>query len=30
KNGLNHGIWKYYKEGRFLFDEIFPRPEDKN
>lgn len=30
RNGVNYGVWNYYKEGRFLFDETFPRPEDKN
>jgi antitoxin component YwqK of YwqJK toxin-antitoxin module len=30
KYGRNHGVWKYYKNGIFLFDETFPEPEEKN
>ncbi len=30
KNGAHHGVWNYYKDGRFLLSETFPKPENKN
>jgi antitoxin component YwqK of YwqJK toxin-antitoxin module len=26
KNGKKHGLWKYYKYGKVILEEIFPKP----
>jgi antitoxin component YwqK of YwqJK toxin-antitoxin module len=26
KNGKKHGVWKYYKNGKLVLEEIFPKP----
>ena len=30
KNGKKHGIWKTYKNGKFLKEEVFPKPRPHN
>ncbi len=30
KKGMKHGIWKHYKKGRFVKEEIFPKPLNHN
>lgn len=29
KNGKKHGLWKYYKDGKVILEEIYPKPKDK-
>jgi len=30
KNGRKHGVWKYYKDGKLIKEETFPRPLSHN
>ena len=30
KNGKKHGIWKTYKNGKFVKEEVFPKPRTYN
>ena len=30
KNGAHYGVWNYYKDGKFLVSETFPKPQNKN